>query len=368
MSYTRALSAVLSIVAFGIALVIFLRIEKSSHEVHNRNGEEREKQHIAHIPLVILKLPRSGSSWFTEKLNELPTVFISKEIIQRGDKERFGLAEMEAHLIRALNAPTGKLSSAKDYLPTGRFFEDYLVHKSFKVLRSLQVVGFTLNPEHVVGLDWRHVLQAVPSARLVLLIRSNTIKSALSGYRGKQTSSLCGSSNMRWSNANCTPPAFVEWSPSEFAQQVAHWQYRYDSFVNFVKSDATLSRMPVRIVYYEALQANLYESLDEFFAALEANNTSQKIARSPSFSSSSSSSSSLLPLQKILSKISPQSGWLKRTSDDLSSILTYYDEIEAALQRDNCTCFLEQLRSQAGKVFSSICNERFTLPSGKCNQ
>jgi hypothetical protein len=46
------------------------------------------------VPVAILKLPRTGSSWVTQELNALPSVFLSKEIIQQGDVGRFTAEEV----------------------------------------------------------------------------------------------------------------------------------------------------------------------------------------------------------------------------------------------------------------------------------
>lgn len=80
-----------------------------------------------------------------------PGTFISKEIIQSGDKELFTAQEKALHLANALIRPTDKISSSTNYLPSGRFVEDYLMHRSWKWLHSLRAVGFTLNTEHCPG-------------------------------------------------------------------------------------------------------------------------------------------------------------------------------------------------------------------------
>lgn len=124
-------------------------------------------------PVIIFKLPRTGSSWFTQELNRyptiklsplftlfsdlyfswsimfsIPTVYISKEILQRSDHGKFSSEEMEAQLIQALTSPTGKMSSKDRLSPDGRYIEDYLMHKTLKPFRSLDVIGFSVNPEH----------------------------------------------------------------------------------------------------------------------------------------------------------------------------------------------------------------------------
>lgn len=110
-------------------------------------GHGSEKQPI---PLIIFKIPRSGSSWFTQKLNTLSSVYISKEILQRGDMNTFSVHDVETYLSDAMKNPRGKFRSKANFLTSiGRFFEDYVF--SLKFLSKLEYVGFTLNPEHSYG-------------------------------------------------------------------------------------------------------------------------------------------------------------------------------------------------------------------------
>ena len=300
-------------------------------------------------PLVVLKLPRSGSSWLTGELNEIPSVFVSKEIVQRGDRSAFSVDAMEEHFVRALQTPTGKLSSTRDYLPTGRFFEDYLLHKSLKVLKKMRVVGFTVNPEHCKDVQWQRVHQAVPGMRMVALIRSNVVKSALSGFRGKQTMALCGSSNLRFSAAykNCTLPAMVDWSVGDFFREVASWQQRYDDFGRVLQRIRTSEHVAVESVYYEDLQLDLGQALTHMF---------QSIGLSPAAAAELGASRASSP---------PQSGWLKRSSEDLRDILTNFAEIEQTLQRGRCVCLLAQLRATQATVFPP-CRERYDASIHEC--
>jgi hypothetical protein len=150
--------------------------------------------------VVLLKLPRSGSTWLTELLNSHKAVFLSKEIIQSGDIPLDGpqeihktsLVDVESFLASALQRPMGKFKRRHMVFPGGRFFHDYF--QSFKFLRPLKAVGFSLNPEHLRGLsvDWSHVLPT-PTSRgegpgnnivLVHLERTNVVKMVISKHRG----------------------------------------------------------------------------------------------------------------------------------------------------------------------------------------
>lgn len=48
--------------------------------------------------MAIMKLPRTGSSWFTEALNQIPSVYISKEVMQQGDKGKYTHKEVQPRL------------------------------------------------------------------------------------------------------------------------------------------------------------------------------------------------------------------------------------------------------------------------------
>lgn len=100
------------------------------------------------VPLIILKLPRSGSSWFTETLNDNPNIFISKEIIQHKDKLKYSSKAIFSHFNNALRSATGKISAISS-LFSRRFLDDFIFN--YKFLQFLSIVGFTVNPEHCQG-------------------------------------------------------------------------------------------------------------------------------------------------------------------------------------------------------------------------
>jgi len=112
-----------------------------------RRHISNESNVIKSTPVVIIKLPRSGSSWFTSLLNQLEYVYLTKEIVQRKDKRKNQPSVVLSHLIKALAEPSSKIafSSTSKYF-SGRYWEDYILKG--KSQKSLQVLGFTLNPEH----------------------------------------------------------------------------------------------------------------------------------------------------------------------------------------------------------------------------
>lgn len=75
----------------------------------------------------------------------------------------------------------GKMSSKDRWSPDGRFMEDYLFHKTLKIFRTLDVIGFSVNPEHCHGIDWNNIIAARPDVKVIKFMRSNIIKTAISG-------------------------------------------------------------------------------------------------------------------------------------------------------------------------------------------
>jgi hypothetical protein len=81
---------------------------------------EIDRSQVARV--MIFKLPRSGSTWFTELINKLPTVFASKEIIQAEFDVTYGAHARLRHLKRSLLWPTGKMSTGPWYVARCLFY------------------------------------------------------------------------------------------------------------------------------------------------------------------------------------------------------------------------------------------------------
>ena len=101
------------------------------------------------VSLIVVKLPRSGSSWFTESLNDKHYVYIAKEIVQTNESKALSGKRLETHLHSALLSAEDKAIASNQWLPTGRYLEDYWWRMKF--LNRLDFVGFSLNLEHVKG-------------------------------------------------------------------------------------------------------------------------------------------------------------------------------------------------------------------------
>lgn len=126
------------------------------------------------VPVAILKLPRTGSSWFTEILNAIPSVYISKEIMQQSDVGKYTPREVEDHLIRALRRPTDKLARRDSWLPSGRFNVDYI--QPWKFLHKLDIIGFTLNPLHCSDADYARLAQEIPQMKVRCFACTDTLQ------------------------------------------------------------------------------------------------------------------------------------------------------------------------------------------------
>ena len=293
-------------------------------------------------PVVILKLPRSGSSWLVEQLNNLPSVYILKEVMQGSDVGEHSVGEIEGHFIHALSAPADKISRSKSLLPSGRFVEDYLLHRSgkgFKPSSSLGIIGFSLNIEHCEGLSWEGVISKVPHLKIVLLRRRNVVKTALSAKSGAELKRLCGSSNIRKDDKalKCYDKyretnQHITWDASSFVADVNFWLNRTAAFSERVAADPHLSSLPQSVLFYEALQMNfagavrgVFESLGRAFSAADGALLGQEDG----------------------------SSWSKRSGENLSEVLVNYDELVALLSVDEaCGCLLRQLRSS--KISSKV--------------
>ena len=244
-------------------------------------------------------------------------IFLSKEIVQRGDTmwlksstwaksdaatsrsepdmydenkytyanetfsesstaSRFSSVDIEQHLISALLSPRGKLSTSQSLMPSSRFVSDFLAHKTLKPFRELKVIGFTLNLEHVsdaANIDWGRIMKAVPSCKVVVLLRSNIVKAALSGFTGQQNKIRgCDESNLRKdfnrSNTNCSPLGSTDWDIMSFSREVSFWQRRYKNFMASIYSNSPLKSRLVHTVYYEDLQVNQQNALTSMLTAI----------------------------------------------------------------------------------------------------
>ncbi|KAJ1409249.1 hypothetical protein B484DRAFT_456132 [Ochromonadaceae sp. CCMP2298] len=265
--------------------------------------------------IVVLKLPRSGSTWFTQILNEHPDIYISKEIVQAHDVGHFTLQQVEAHLARSLVQPAGKLS--KSFTHIGRYVEDYVLPG--KIFKKMHAVGFTLNPEHVKGINWAKVLPKDRDVKVIIFARSNIVKNVVSGIRGKMMKDDCGRANMRL-GSECELPVTMGIDADTLLREAQSWQTRYAEFFH-LSADPQLRRLPTMHVHYEELQAHpadITTKLDMFLLG------SLSAARGRS-----------------------QRKFVKRTPDQLSQVISNFPSLDADLAPHSACA---EIRLQLGDI------------------
>lgn len=171
-----------------VVCVVFLYI----HETYVPNREDITS-------VVILKLPRSGSSWLAELLNRIPDVYIAKEIIQRED-QHLSARDMEAHLKKAISRPVDKIAYRSSWIPSGRFLEDYLFHRTLKPFRHLEAIGLSVNPDYLKNVFWEKFAKK-HNVRVIQYQRSNVIKQVVSSVLGDNIKHHCGTNLVRSTTA-----------------------------------------------------------------------------------------------------------------------------------------------------------------------
>jgi hypothetical protein len=313
---------------------------------------------VEHIPLIILKIPRSGSTWFTDVLNNLDGVFISKEIIQHADAGKFAPKEILEHLVTALEKPTDKLSSRRRWLPSLPFSSKYLW--SGKFMSSMRIIGFTLNPEHCErayigssGFNIGDLKKRIPRARVVLVVRRNLFKAAVSAETGRRLHQKCGFSNLQRgmlsrhpAAANCSALVLRQplgWLPDTLAEKAMLYQTRQDALI----ATARRTGMPLLEVSYEELQSDLPGTVLGIAEWLGAGG--------------------IIDLNRAMSNL--KSDVMKRSTDNLADSLHHFRLAEKTLQserRKDCGCLLRQLTHvpSSGKPLLG-CSDKLSCTNGQ---
>ena len=365
-------------------------------KAHHPRGGGKGDSSLSSV--LILKLPRSGSTWLTELLNGHHDVFMSKEIIQRSDVPDLlaaamdssrGPREVEAFLKQALSLPTTKYRLRHKLFPGGRFFEDYIA--AGKALRSspVPVVGATLNPEHLYGsnVNWTNVFGRASSTGaeeevddlpfqtqgqwrskdVLLLERSNVVKHAVSKYRGDLLHRAGCSNNLVhqpsvwtriWgggssshsslSQEECRSLAMsspIRWNLDDFATAVNRMYHR----IIYLRATAEQIRaaaphVRVSTVYYESLQLDALDTLRGLVANLQ-------LPMSLEVEEATEADGEAKAVARVTRARSA-----KRTAEDLGSSgvfdATALQAIARALLIDEkCICLHRQLVSSSPELF-----------------
>jgi len=131
-------------------------------------------------PLLILKSPRSGSTWFSSLLNGFEDVYITPEIVSWQRRKTARVFEtngkITSYIIKSLRHPMLQWPQGENLVQS---------------VKSKLVVGATFNPRTTyVSLD--RIGAEVSNLRVVAFLRSNVVKHAISYIRGFELESKCG--------------------------------------------------------------------------------------------------------------------------------------------------------------------------------
>jgi len=133
-------------------------------------------------PLMIIKTPRCGSTWFTALLNMLEEVYIRPEIIgwprrqdERDAEERNG--EITSYVIESLQHPMLRWPGGED-----------LIRRD----KSTVIVGSTIYPyPWITSVALGRIAKSVPNLQVAALMRSNVVKHAISYIRAGELKRKC---------------------------------------------------------------------------------------------------------------------------------------------------------------------------------
>jgi len=254
------------------------------------------------VPLLILKGPRSGSSWFLSLLNKLEGVWVTEEVVM-GIISGHAFDEGAEHILKSFQHPMKKFPGGK---------------KNKVELSNWRILGGSINPLNSWWVDLCSIPDKAPLLHLVAYIRTNKIKQAFSFYRLGKIAKKCHSYVV--SNDGC--------KLSE--KTVVHLE-RFDKIlINMLAIDRRI---------FEVSQA-LREKLDGFYILRyeELINNSEEINKL------------LLWLGMHLEDFNELSeastgrcskNCTKATSDDLRMEIANYDEVERWI-RTKYPCLLSQ--------------------------
>lgn len=161
--------------------------------------------------------------------------------------------------------------------------------------------------------------------QLVVFTRSNSVKMALSGVRGRLLHQKCGISNIK-EGMSCSIPDKISWGLDNFITDMNFDADRTHRFMDV----AYAMGIPVYELTYEDLQSDTHGTMAKLFEWLGKPHLA---GERPADSGD---------------------GWVKRTSDSLNNVLLDYKEIEDYLLKGKTEaqlCYLPQLRTDSAQSF-----------------
>lgn len=197
---------------------------------------------------------------------------------------------------------------------------------------------------------------------MVLLLRGNIIKQAVSGYRGRILHKLCGMSNIKSNSDQSTScaqnlPKHVNWTVEDFATNLNNWQKR----VFYFNKESHSSGVPTLDIQYESIQTDENTVLEKISKFL--NFPTKKFISETSLRSQYQNSSTELITS---SSSSSSSGYTKRTSEDLRHVLSNFDSISNYLSHPSCKCLFDLLHTIEAKPVHPICYHLVNLKDNNC--
>jgi len=278
------------------------------------------------IPLLILKAPRSGSSWFSSLLNKFEGVYLTEEIFnsESGHNPSAALS----YLQKAFQHPM------KVY-PLG---PDIVWHP-----RSWNILGATYNPLVAWWLNLRILPDKVPDLRSIAYVRTNKVKHAIATIRSRLLKNKCLTPVIT-GTTNCKLPTKthvnVNTFEKSFISKLAIDEYIFDLTATLTEN---LEDGQVSYVWYEELTKDPKE-INKLLYGLGLN--LEELVQLPSGSTGRC-----------------KDNCTKQTSDDLQTVISNYEEVEAWIQL-KYPCLLPQFYETRPEVvqphIEKLCGDLFT--------
>jgi hypothetical protein len=323
--------------------------------------------------LLVLKIARSGSSWFADSLNQVAGVAFVEEGITHSAGGLFSVGKKESYLRDALQMPIGKIKSyhGKNKMQMLRVhFSEHSVnrntrklldarvnesdnrkshrpsymrsikdHGTQQLLRKIMVVGVSISAIGNVDLGFKNILRHGQN-KLLMYIRSNVVKLGLASLRGKLFRSACGHPNIRDGDLDhCASklPHMVDSTVGELMWGIASKVIQNEILV----ATANKPQVPYHTVMYEELQLDRESVLNNVTTFMGS-------------------------IWSTLHRVSGATKFTKSTGEDLRTVITRYDELLKYLQAKRAdvnthaygqhrhvayNCLLRMLKSDAPEVF-----------------
>jgi len=256
----------------------------------------------------------------TSKFNAYKGVFITREIFHentRGDVQNEG----QSYLMKSFSTPT--LSYKLKWN-----------NKVKKPDEDFYVLGATMNPFWAKFLNWTELAYKIPNLKLVVYLRSNLIKHAISFIRGRLLFRKCQTPVV---DGDCKLDKTFEVDPMALRNQIKRLVLRDKYLVEVANGLAAHLDSWFYVMHYEELLQDDNAVMDRLF---------RWIGKFPKE----------LRVEPVHLKCSDRN-CTKHTSDDLRSVIQNFQEVESYIKA-KFPCLLPHLReTKPDQVMPSIHNE-----------